>query len=217
MRIGYIRTSTGDQTGAGQRHALTIAGCERIYHDRGVLGGAVTKPQLEKALRAASAGDALVVTRLVRLARSMKFLIDDVERIGALGVDFVSLHEAIDTTTPGGRLFFHISAAFAQFERDVIRQRTKEGMAAAKRAGRPVGRPAAITDERWVGIKRMLDTGMTITEAARTAVVPRQAIYRRLKAEETLENKHAPAVLTLPRQQNQQWEQVRQAQHLCPS
>jgi DNA invertase Pin-like site-specific DNA recombinase len=183
MRIGYIRTSTGDQSGAGQRDALKAAGCERIFHDKGVSGGAVSKPQLERALKAASEGDALVVTRLDRLARSMKFLIEDVERIGALGIDFVSLHEAIDTTTPGGRLFFHISAAFAEFERDVIRQRTKEGMAAAKRAGRPVGRPPAITDDRWPGIQQMLDSGMTVAAAARTAGVPRQSVYRRLQAD----------------------------------
>ncbi|QFT29626.1 DNA-invertase hin [Labrenzia sp. THAF82] len=183
MKIGYIRTSTGDQTGAGQREALKAAGCERIFHDKGVSGGAVCKPQLERALNAASEGGALVVTRLDRLARSMKFLIEDVERIGRFGIDFVSLHEAIDTTTPGGRLFFHISAAYAEFERDVIRQRTKEGMAAAKRAGRPVGRPPAITDARWPGIRHLLDGGMTITAAARTAGVPRQAIYRRLEAD----------------------------------
>jgi DNA invertase Pin-like site-specific DNA recombinase len=113
----------------------------------------------------------------------MKFLIEDVVRIGALGIDFTSLHEAIDTTTPGGRLFFHISAAFAEFERDVIRQRTKEGMAAAKREGRPVGRPPAITDDRWPGIRNMLDSGMMIGAAARTAGVPRQTVYRRLQVD----------------------------------
>ena len=187
MRIGYLRTSTGDQSGNGQRNALKAAGCRRIFHDKGVSGGAVTKPQFERALQAASQGDVLVVTRLDRLARSVKFLIEDVERLGVLGVDIVSLHEAIDTTTPNGRLFFHISAAFAQFERDVIRERTKEGMDAARRAGRRVGRPPSITDDRWPGIKHMLDSGMTIAAAARTAGVPRQAIYRRLEASQIVD------------------------------
>lgn len=181
MRIGYIRTSTTDQTGNGQRAALKAAGCERIFHDKGITGGAVTKPALQRALKAAKAGDTLVVTRLDRLARSVKFLIEDVERIGDAGIDFVSLHEAIDTTTAGGRLFFHVSAAFAQFERDVIRQRTLEGMEAAKRAGRPIGRPPAITEETWPGIQTMLDSGMSIAAVARSAKVSRQAIYRKLE------------------------------------
>jgi len=183
MRVGYIRTAPGDLSGDAQRAALEAAGCERFFHDKGVPGGAVIKPQLDRALMAAGQGGVLVVTRLDRLARSMKFLIEDLERIGNLGTDLVSLHEAIDTTATGGRLFFHISAAFAQFERDIIRPHEKADPDAARLTGRPVGRPPAITHDLWPGIRQMLDSGMTIAAAARAAGVPRQSIYRRIEKE----------------------------------
>lgn len=130
-KIGYARTSTASQTGRSQITALKAAGCEKIFHDRGVSGGAVIRPQLDAAIRACKPGDTLVVTAYDRLARSLRFLLDDVDRIHKADLHFESLREQVDTNTAMGALFFHIAGAFAEFERQTIQQRTKEGVKAA--------------------------------------------------------------------------------------
>lgn len=183
-KIGYIRTSTGEQTGAAQRQALSDFGCDEIYHDRGVSGGAVIRPQLERAIAACAPGDTIVVGSFDRLARSLLFLIEAIERLRTLEIDFISLREQIDTTTPGGKLHLHMIGAFAEFERAMIRERTTAGLAAAKAKGVKLGRKTTITPERWEEFRGLLDAGRSVTEVARIGGVSRQAIYRMMKQQE---------------------------------
>ena len=141
MLIGYARVSTQEQDLALQLDALKAAGCERIYEER-ASGAQRDRPELKAALGYMREGDTLVVWKLDRLARSLKQLIDTVEDLGARGIGLRSLTEAIDTTTSGGKLIFHIFAALAEFERAVIRERTLAGLAAARARGRKGGTAA---------------------------------------------------------------------------
>ena len=142
MLIGYARVSTRDQTPALQLDALEAAGCERIFEET-ASGAHRDRPQLAAALDWMREGDALAVWRLDRLARSVRQLIDTVENLDARGIGFRSLTEAIDTTTAGGRLVFHIFGALAEFERNLISERTRAGLDAARARGQSAGRPAA--------------------------------------------------------------------------
>jgi len=148
MRIGYARVSTAEQSLDLQRNALRQAGCERIFEDHGVSGSAMHRSGLDEALDALAENDTLVVWRLDRLGRSLVHLIDTVNLIAAKGGHFQSLNEAIDTASSGGRLVFHIMGALAEFERALISDRTKAGMAAARRAGTSIGRPRALTQKQ---------------------------------------------------------------------
>src|SRR5213596_2012703 len=153
MLIGYARVSTQDQTLALQQDALTKAGCERVFSD--TASGALAERQgLEEALEFARPGDTLVVWRLDRLGRSLRHLIDVITRLQGRRVGFKSLTEAIDTTTSGGKLVFHVFAALAEFERDVIRERTQAGLAAARARGRRGGHPraASLDDAKKVAL-----------------------------------------------------------------
>jgi len=152
MKIGYARVSTGEQNLALQIDALRAAGAERIFEDKGVSGSTVFKPAYGDMLRHARAGDEIMVWRLDRLGRSLPGLIIELEMLGSLGVGFRSLTEQIETVTPAGRLFFHMVGAFAQFERDVIRERTNAGIQAARRAGKKLGRPVSINEDGTVRI-----------------------------------------------------------------
>ncbi len=146
MLIGYARVSTLDQNLALQRDALTEAGCAKIFTEQ--MSGAVTdRPALHDALEFARSGDTLIVWKLDRLARSMKQLIETIENLRLRGIGFRSLTEAVDTTTAQGRLVFHMFGALAEFERSLIRERTRAGLAAARRAGRTGGRPPKLTAE----------------------------------------------------------------------
>jgi DNA invertase Pin-like site-specific DNA recombinase len=167
MLIGYMRVATAEQSLELQRDALTLAGCERIHED--VCSGTVAdRPGLGRALEVLRAGDALVVWKLDRLARSLKQLIETVEALGGRGVGLRSLTEAIDTTTSGGRLVFHIFASLAEFERGIIRERTLAGRAAARARGRRGGRPPALTDKDLAAARAMLkDPEITVAEVAR--------------------------------------------------
>src|SRR3954452_7651144 len=139
MLIGYARISTLDQTLALQQDALTQAGCEQLYTD--TLSGSVTeRPGLTQALSHLRAGDTLVVWRLDRLGRSLSHLIETVSQLQERGISFRSLQEQIDTTTTGGKLVFHFFGALAEFERDLIRERTMAGLAAARARGTRGGR-----------------------------------------------------------------------------
>src|SRR3954449_4124983 len=140
MLIGYARISTIDQTLALQRDALTAAGCEQLYTDT-VSGSVTERPGLTQALSHLRAGDTLVVWRLDRLGRSLPHLIETVSQLQQQGIGFRSLQEQIDTTTSGGKLVFHVFGALAEFERDLIRERTHAGLAAARKRGRLFGRP----------------------------------------------------------------------------
>jgi len=144
VNIGYARVSTDDQNLDLQRNALTIAGCAQVFEDQ-VSGMAVRRPGLDQALSASAVGDILVFWRLDRLGRSLPRLIETIRLIGEKGAGFRSVTEIIDTTTAGGRLYFHMMGALAEFERTLIIERTRAGMKAAKARGVEVGRKRALT------------------------------------------------------------------------
>lgn len=185
MKVGYARVSTDEQNLGSQIDALRAAGCERIFEDRGVSGSAVIKPALRECISFMRPGDELVIARLDRLSRSLKELIVVAEALGENGFAFRSLHEQIETASPAGRLFFHIVGALAEFERDIIRARTREGMTAARRRGAKLGRPPAISDIQWNEAKALMsgDSPKAPAEVARLLGVSRQAVHKRLKAE----------------------------------
>ncbi len=143
MLLGYARVSTLEQTLALQQDALTQAGCERTFTDT-ASGSQDVRPGLTEALDFARPGDTLVVWRLDRLGRSLRHLIDTVALLQERGIGFKSLQEQIDTTTSGGKLVFHVFGALAEFERDLIRERTQAGLLAARARGRLGGRPRAL-------------------------------------------------------------------------
>src|ERR1700704_2444786 len=139
MQIGYARVSTDDQDTAAQVAALKAAGCERIYKEK-ASGGRWDRPELHRLLDQLRKGDVLVVWKLDRLSRSLRDVLHIMERIGEAGAGFRSITEAIDTTTPAGRMMMQMVGAFAEFERAMIRERTSAGLAAARAEGRIGGR-----------------------------------------------------------------------------
>jgi DNA invertase Pin-like site-specific DNA recombinase len=147
MRIGYARVSTSEQNLDLQKDALHRAGCEKIIEDV-VSGKAEARSGLDRAKELLREGDVLVVWRLDRLGRSLKHLIELMAELEAQKVGFHSLQESIDTTTPGGKLIFHIFGALAEFERNLIRERTKAGLEAARARGRNGGRPKKLTSQQ---------------------------------------------------------------------
>lgn len=156
MILGYARVSTKDQNLDGQRDALAAAGAERIFADT-ITGTARSRTELDRLLIELRPGDVVVVTKYDRLARSLKDLLEIVDLIQARGAGFRSLGEDIDTTSPAGRLIFHVFASIAQFERERIVERTKEGLEAARKRGRVGGRPPALSPAQAVEVKRMRD------------------------------------------------------------
>lgn len=159
MILGYARVSTKDQNLNGQHDALKAAGAERIFADT-ISGTARSRLELDRMLKELRAGDVVVVTKYDRLARSLKDLMEIVDLIQARGVGFRSLGEDIDTTSPAGRLVFHVFASIAQFERERIVERTREGLEAARKRGRVGGRPPALSAAQKVEVKRMRDVEM---------------------------------------------------------
>ncbi len=180
--IGYQRVSTDDQHLHLQRDALIKVGVDpdRIYEDK--LSGAKTnRPGLEHAIRAARKGDVLVVWRLDRLARSLKDLIHLAERLEEKGVGLRSLQEQIDTTSAAGRLFFHMMGALAEFERNLIRERTRAGLAAARRRGMKPGRKRKLREQDLVAAKALFtDESITVAEVAERLGVSPATLYREL-------------------------------------
>ncbi len=166
--MGYARVSSGEQNLDLQRDALSAAGCSMIHEDEGVSGAARRRPGLDQALATMKAGDALVTWRLDRLGRSLPHLIELVAALQAKGCEFVSLSEAIDSTSAGGKLIFHIMGALAEFERALIVERTRAGMASARARGRHLGRPVKLTGaqlrkaEEEIGADRETASGMAI-------------------------------------------------------
>jgi DNA invertase Pin-like site-specific DNA recombinase len=146
MKIGYARVSTQDQKLELQLDALKAAGCEQIYKEK-VSAASIERVQLRKMIDALRTGDTVVVWKLDRLGRSLKELIERVTDFQQKGISFISLNDSIDTTTPHGRLVFNIFASLAEFEREIIRERTKAGLAAAKARGRQGGRPKGLSIE----------------------------------------------------------------------
>lgn len=182
-RIGYARVSTADQNLDLQRDALAAAGCSRTFADT-ASGKLTERPELTKALDYLRAGDTLVVWRLDRLGRSVRHLIDTVNALADRGIGFHSVSEAMDTTTPTGALLFHIFGAIAQFERDLIRERTMAGLAAARARGRLGGRRPKLSDRQIAVARKMYDSREhTVQQIADTLRVSRGTVYRHLDRE----------------------------------
>lgn len=178
MRIGYARVSTGDQNLDLQVDALQQAGCERIFTDQ-VSGVSSERPGLTTALSHLRPGDTLVVWRLDRLGRSLKDLLQRMEELRAREVGFLSLHESIDTSTPVGKFTFHLFSALAEFERELIRERTRAGLVAARARGRVGGRRRSMTPEKIrIAARLMRDPEVSVREVCRTVGVSRSTLYR---------------------------------------
>lgn len=177
--VGYARVSTGDQDLALQMDALKRAGCERIFTDK-ASGAKVDRPGLTQALAHVRDGDALVVWKFDRLGRSLPHLIETVTALQAGSVGLRSLTENIAPTTPGGRLIFNVFGALAAFERDLIRERTKAGLAAAAARGRQGGRKPVVTSDKLTRARGLLANGLTVREAAMRVKVGKTALYRAL-------------------------------------
>jgi DNA invertase Pin-like site-specific DNA recombinase len=180
--IGYARISTADQSLAPQVDALKAAGCAEIFEDC-VSGAKTDRPGLNEALDHLRSGDTLIVWKLDRLGRSMSHLIDTVRDLDQRGVGFRSLTEGIDTTTSGGTLVFHLFGALAQFERDLIRERTRAGLSAAAARGRKGGRKAVVTAEKLKRAKMLIESGLTVREAAARIKVGKTALYDAINAD----------------------------------
>ena len=180
MKIGYARVSTDDQNLDLQRDALERAGVEKLYEDK-ASGRTIDRPQLAECLRSLRAGDTLTVWRLDRLGRSVRDLVELINKLKHDGVQFVSLTEQIDTTTPMGAFIFHITAALAELERNIIQERTMAGLTAARARGRRGGRPPKLSEAQWKAIKTLLDAKeLTVKEIAKQYGVSRGVLYNRL-------------------------------------
>src|SRR5271157_5408593 len=186
MLIGYARVSTQDQTLALQQDALTKEGCSKIFTD--TASGATTERHgLTEALAYVRTGDILVVWRLDRLGRSLKDLIERITELQTRTIGFKSLTENIDTTTSGGKLIFHIFGALAEFERELIRERTQAGLSAARARGRTGGRPKALSEKKAAMARQLYeDKTNTIPEICRTLNISRATLYRYLRLENYL-------------------------------
>lgn len=181
MKIGYARVSTDEQNLDLQLDALKAAGCEKIFMDQGISGITKERAGLSEALLAIGKEDVLIVWKLDRLGRSLGFLCELVERLKGQGAGFQSLTDGIDTTTTGGKLVFHIMGALAEFERDLIRERTKAGMKAAKKRGKHVGRPKSLSNGQVQHMRELLDGGKTQAEVAELLGVSANTIGREVR------------------------------------
>lgn len=180
MLIGYARVSTSDQNTGLQLNALKSAGCERIFEEK-ASGAQRDRPELNAALEYARDGDTIVVWKLDRLARSLKQLIETVEKLDAGGIGFKSITESIDTTSPGGKLIFHIFGALAEFERGMIRERTIAGLQSARAKGRVGGRPPVMNADDIAASKAMLaDPDITVKQIAERMGVSVSTIYKHI-------------------------------------
>jgi len=183
MRIGYARVSTDAQETHLQMDALKRAKCLRVYEEK-ASGAKSDRPELMKLLDSARKGDVVVVWKLDRLARSLRQLIDTAAMLNERGVEFNSLTENINTTTPSGKLTFHIFAALAEFERDLLRQRVSAGLAAARQRGRVGGRPKALTDAAMKKARALLRSGdYSKAQVAGELGVSRHTLWRAILQE----------------------------------
>jgi len=178
MLIGYARVSTQDQTLDLQLDALDRAGAEKVFTDT-VSGAKAARPGLDEALSHLRSGDTLVVWKLDRLGRSLRHLIDTIQVLSDRGIGFKSLQESIDTTTPGGKLVFHVFGALAEFERDLVKERTNAGLASARARGRKGGRPKALSEKQRQQARTLIkDPSISIGEICKTLKVGRSTLYR---------------------------------------
>jgi DNA invertase Pin-like site-specific DNA recombinase len=184
-RIGYARVSTDDQNASLQVDALKKAGCIKVFTDH-ASGSKASRPELDRMLDQLRPSDLVVVWRLDRLGRSLKNLIELVEDLAGRGVGFRSLSESIDTTTANGRLFFSIMGALAEFERDLIRERTHAGLAAARARGRVGGRPSVMNAKKIDKARKLYGSRQhSVAEIGEMLNVSVATIYRHLNAKST--------------------------------
>jgi DNA invertase Pin-like site-specific DNA recombinase len=179
--IGYARVSTQDQNLDLQKKALSKAGCRKMFEDK-VSGMRVARPGLDAALATLREGDTLVVWKLDRLGRSVKKLIDLVGELQRQGVQFHSLTDSINTGTPSGRFFFHVMASLAQMERELIVERTRAGLEAARQLGRTGGRKRSMTDSKIQSARKLLASGTPPREVAKNLGVSIPTLYRWIPA-----------------------------------
>jgi len=184
MLIGYARKSTSDQRLDLQIHALEQAGCQQIFSDT-ASGSLDDRKGLQDALNALEPGDVLVVFKLDRLGRSLRHLVRTIGDLGRRGVGFRSLNESLDTTSPGGKLTFHIFSALAEYELEIIRMRTRAGLEAAKAKGRFGGRPQKMNPQTIATARRLLaDPEMRMDDVCLGLGVSKSTVYRYLAKRE---------------------------------
>jgi DNA invertase Pin-like site-specific DNA recombinase len=181
MKIGYARVSTDDQNMSLQLDALQAAGCGKVFQDH-VSGAVVKRPGLDAALAALQPGDVLTVWRLDRLGRTMPHLVSTVADFAERGIGFQSITEAMDTTTAGGELLFHVMGALAQFERRLNAERSRAGIEAARRRGKHLGRPADLTPEKIRHARQMIESEeQSVSSMAKLLGVHRVTLHKALK------------------------------------
>jgi DNA invertase Pin-like site-specific DNA recombinase len=183
-KIGYARVSTRSQSDDSQVDELTAYGVDRLFVDKGVSGKHASRPELDKALAYLRDGDVLVITRLSRAMRSLKHLLELKDMLTERGVGLVVLKQGIDTTTPQGRLVFHLLGALDEFQRELIVEGTLEGLAAARARGRTGGRKRKLSDSQIKHARQLYADGThTVADIANLFGVSRQTIYRALEPE----------------------------------
>ena len=184
MKIGYARVSTQEQELALQLDALEAAGCAKIYQEK-ITGATRERPQLQALLAHLREGDVVVIWKLDRLARSLKDLVEIVNEMQDKGAELRSLQDQIDTTTPHGKFTFHVFAALTEFERDIIRERTKAGLAAARARGRKGGRPKGLTKKAQhtaiITEKLYLEGDLTAQEICEQLSISKGTLYNYLR------------------------------------
>ena len=179
MRIGYARVSTVDQNSQLQVTALKAAGCDKIFEEQASAAAGQTREQLEAALEFVRSGDTLVITRIDRLARSLRDLQNIVHDLQERSVNFEAIEQPIDTSNAAGKAFLDMLGVFAEFETNLRRERQAEGIAAAKQRGAYKGRKP-VAEEKLVEIKRLRELGVSTAEACRQVGVSRTAAYKHL-------------------------------------
>jgi DNA invertase Pin-like site-specific DNA recombinase len=203
MLIGYARVSTTDQHLELQKDALLLAGCERIFTDT-ASGAKAQRLGLTEALQHCRTGDTLVVWKLDRLGRSLPHLVQTVRDLVARGIGFKSLQESIDTNSSGGRLIFHIFASLAEFERDIIRERTNAGLAAARARGKKGGRPKGVDEKKQkAALALKQDPGRSVKDICAIVGISRNTYYKYTHSTVQPEPSHQPAVKPQDRPQTQ--------------
>lgn len=180
MLIGYARVSTSEQSLDPQKDNLVAEGCEKIFTDI-ASGAKMDRPGLDEAIKYCRMGDTLVVWKLDRMGRSMSHLIKTVKELEESGIGFKSLTENIDTTTPGGRLVFHLFGALAEFERDLIRERVQSGLKSARARGRKGGRPPVSDETKAMAQTLMSDKNLSVKQICERLGLGRSTLYKYVK------------------------------------
>lgn len=187
MLIGYARVSSQDQNLTLQHNALTEIGCHKIYDDK-TTGSKLSREGLNMAIEVLREGDTLVVWKLDRLARSLKHLIEVITLLDKKGANFKSITDQIDTSTASGRFFFHVMGSLSEMERDLIIERTRAGLKAAKDKGRIGGRKRKMTDSKLESAKKLLESGLLPKDVAKNLGISVPTLYRWIPSASRLNN-----------------------------